>query len=123
MLDHAAVKGNPEFILYILGDVHFFSLGSNYDNLSFAPQARTHPNALSGLLALAPVAGGALTALNAKSQPRNVTDRLRTDLNDAITKVNLKGQSKEGSSAHNVLIYMILNQLSGTCPLDQRFDL
>ncbi|KIM96268.1 hypothetical protein OIDMADRAFT_58609 [Oidiodendron maius Zn] len=64
VLGHTAVKDNPDFRLYVLGYAHFFNLGSNYcDNLSFA-------------------------ALNANYQPPNVTNQLRTDFNDAITRVN-----------------------------------
>ena len=69
VLGHAAVKNNPDFRLYILGFAHFFNLGTNYcDNLSFAPRAEG--------------------AIKAGSHPPNVTNQLRTDFNDAITRVN-----------------------------------
>ncbi|KIM98266.1 hypothetical protein OIDMADRAFT_56640 [Oidiodendron maius Zn] len=69
VLGHAAVKNNPDFRLYILGFAHFFNLGTNYcDNLSFVPRPQG--------------------AVKAGSHPPNVTNQLRTDFNDVITRVN-----------------------------------
>ena len=68
------IAANPDFRLYVLGYAHFFNLGPNYcDNISFAPfvinQATTVPKGIN------------LT-------PPKVTNRLRTDFNDAITRTN-----------------------------------
>ncbi|KAI2462864.1 SGNH hydrolase [Annulohypoxylon bovei var. microspora] len=67
LLGHAAVRDNKDFRLYILGYAHFFNLGANYcDGISF------------GALASVPVVGNA---------PK-VSDRLRTDVNDGVERVN-----------------------------------
>jgi hypothetical protein len=66
ILNHAAVKDNKDFRLYILGYAHFFNLGANYcDDISF----------------------GALAYLPGANKPK-VSNRLRTDMNDGIERVN-----------------------------------
>ncbi|KAJ8123098.1 hypothetical protein ONZ43_g867 [Nemania bipapillata] len=66
LLKDPAVKNNKDFRLYILGYAHFFNLGANYcDDISFG--------------ALATIPGG--------NAPK-VSNRLRTDLNDAVERVN-----------------------------------
>ncbi|KAI1846794.1 hypothetical protein JX266_007015 [Neoarthrinium moseri] len=67
LLGHPAVKDNKDFHLYVLGYAHFFNEGANYcDDISF------------GVLASVPLVGNA---------PK-VTNRLRTDLNDGVERVN-----------------------------------
>ncbi|RYP93631.1 hypothetical protein DL770_000263 [Monosporascus sp. CRB-9-2] len=64
MLRHPAVKDNKNFRLYILGYAHFFNLGANYcDDISF----------------------GAVPLIGNKPK---VSNRLRTDLNDGVERVN-----------------------------------
>ncbi|XDG03116.1 hypothetical protein ABKA04_002731 [Annulohypoxylon sp. FPYF3050] len=67
LLNHPSVKDNKDFRLYILGYAHFFNLGANYcDDISF------------GALATVPLIGNA---------PK-LSNRLRTDLNDGVERVN-----------------------------------
>ena len=81
-----AVKNNPDFKLYVLGYAHFFNLGTNYcDNLSFAPGVKADPN---GLGEIAGSSAEALGLLETNYHPPNVTNQLRTDFNDATTRVN-----------------------------------
>lgn len=69
LLAEESVKNNPDFKLYVLGYAHFFNLGSNYcDDESFAPQAAKFKGA--------------------GYHPPTLTNRLRTDFNDAIHRVN-----------------------------------
>ncbi|KAI1269957.1 SGNH hydrolase [Xylariaceae sp. FL1019] len=65
-LNHPAVRDNKDFKLYILSYVKFFNLGANYcDDISFG--------------AFAWVPGG--------NAPK-VSNRLRTDMNDGVDRVN-----------------------------------
>ncbi|KAH9905504.1 SGNH hydrolase [Xylariomycetidae sp. FL2044] len=66
ILNHPAVKDNQEFRLYILGYAQFFHTGDNYCNeISF----------------------GALAWLPWGNKPK-LTNRLRTDINDGVRRVN-----------------------------------
>ena len=85
VLSNDIVKNNPDFKLYVLGYAHFFNLGANYcDNLSFAPGVKV--NAFNEVATT--LTSIALDSLATNYQPPNVTNKLRTDFNDATTRVN-----------------------------------
>lgn len=66
LLNHPSVRDNKDFKLYILGYAHFFNLGANYcDEISFS------------VMKYIP-----------KGSAQKLSNRLRTDMNDGVERVN-----------------------------------